>query len=269
MDRIKKFPSLTKKYSDLEKIDIDDNTKIEPLIKDFSSYNRQVFQKNIEWFTSTNNMKSLGFEKATHYVDNNQFVVSLNMLTNEKTNYTLKNMLALLQSLGGPDQAQVVADCLSNMPQRRLTPPKIGVKQELTFTIPIPYPLVNFYDNLLLLESDFVANWNAVKMLASIMTYVVPVLKDEERAEIFAERGYLNFKTSEFKDNVFKADGFSVVETPAAKAAREIKEKLELALKRRTKMIDKIGITEGAIEYTFEESELEPFRVALDVVTHW
>lgn len=257
INRLKKVPSLKEKYKALEETGLNDEAAMLKLCDGFCEYNNKCFHSNI-----------------VHLIENDETVKALNVNCSvSKSRAVIKitaavpndqglEVEALIKAMKSPEQDQALENILEKSP-------RFDRGQVSKFVLCVPCGGKGFFHNFKEIETDFVDSWNAIKTILSARQHVLGLLKDEDKKEILAGRAYLNFTNPRIEDNVFKAEKFQVVETPEAKAAREIRERLMAALKRRTKKVKDVEVRDEAVEYIFEEEGLEPFRVKLDVITHW
>ena len=256
--RLKKVPSIKATYKLLDDLDCDDESAASKTIASFAEYNNKSFHSNI-----------------AHLINNDEVMASLDVKCEAlKTRGNIKiiasipgnishEIEALVKSMRGPSQDAALSVILESIPRfDRST-------DIATFVINIPCGIKEFFGNMMNIEQGFITSWNAIKTVLSAHKHVFGLLKDNESKEILGGRAHLNFKDPRVEDNIFKADRFEVVETEEARGAREIRDRLMIALARRTKKVRTVGLSNGAVEYIFEEENLEPFRVTLDVITHW
>jgi len=259
LKRIKRVPGLKAKYALLESY-LDTDHGIKKAIKAFTTYNNSAFNLNIGHFIDNDPvMRDLSSRVST---TKGRVNISTSVWIKDAGPSNGRRVSKLQKSLSGVAQDGSLSQLLKDMS------PVFHTIQGSYLVIKTPCFITNFYLNMREVDTEFLRKWNAIKTLLSIDNYVFDKMSKEEVEEVMSERAFINFTNPRIEENVFMADGFAVVETEAAKTAREVRERLEAAIKRRTKHVKKITCNEDSIEYLFEEDH-PPLRINLDVITQW
>lgn len=256
LNRLSKVPKLKEKYDDLKALDKNDEKAMDKLADKFTLYNHSSFQSNIVHITQKDEvLKDFG-GKAT--VTSNRFGIAVVV---ELTEEASTQMGSILSSLRGPDQHAGFTDVMEKLPGYNA-----GMPGSFLYSTGVNR---SFLGSMSQADRSFIVAWNAIKTVLGARKFILEAVKEDEKKSLLSGKVHINLHNPRVEDDVFKADGFSMVETPQAKEARLIKERLAEALRRRTKSVREVGIAEESVDYVFDEENLDPFKVNLEVVTDW
>ena len=144
-----------------------------------------------------------------------------------------------------------------------ITPNHIQLKYELK------YGQAEFYKDVRELIGTANAMLTGARRFRSLINFIQQHFSGVERADLIGGKVFAVFNKLDWENDKISQATFSLVETPAAKAEREIKLRLDEALRKRTKKVQDLAENAGSITYRFEEAGVEPLTFNVDVITNW
>jgi len=272
---VKVAPGRAKYEEQLKSIEDADDKRIQEVIEHFQNLNRQIFT-----VLMTKVARGLAVVEAK---------------TRAKTatlKYTMKsvkfndfpNLLAALQIYG---QLPELVEAVGMMPP-------IAMTGDGYTEVPIDIKISgkDFFDNLAL-SDQFVGKFlDACQRLEQVFDLIQRKLTKEQLND--AMTGQLNVvfqsidwvklvaeftppadadgktkKPTEYTQLRIKDAKFELVETENAKASRELKARIEEALRKRVKKVRDLAVEAGSVKYNFEDTLTPPLHVDVDVITQW
>lgn len=258
--RLKRVPSKKDLYASLDGSEAASDNDLQKMIDKFSGYNGRAFSANIEHLVKQDNaITKLGAviksSKTRQTIRVEAIVEDLNLT---------KELEAIAKALQGKDQSKELSDIVKHLPRVRVG----SAFGRLVISVPCS-TAKGAYFNMAHVEDKFVKQWDATKSLFAIREHVFNSISEENKNDILSGRVHVNFIDPKIENNIFVASAFTVVETPRAREQREIRERLEKALRDRTKKVQKVEVKPTEVVYNFEDTDTQPLSIALNIVTHW
>lgn len=172
---------------------------------------------------------------------------------------TLEDYVAALRA---PDQPEEILDCLS---VAQLTP---VLKDGIVVSYPTPYSGMEWCGNAEELLNGLEAAAAKAKMLNSIFKWIRENLDQEELVAVGLQHSYVVLSKINTEGGELVSAKHQMVETPNGARQRELRIKLEEALRIRTKKVQALVEGPKRIEYVLEGEE-KPLTIDLEVVTGW
>lgn len=257
--RLKKVPHPLDVMKDLDGLAKLTPAAIQELTDTVAAYNSRGFSDNLEHILSNDkSIAEFGAEAVCQKLKAT-FRAAIQM-----SNELGAEVEALRISLNATEQSVDLKRAIERLPQMVVGDSRSSLNIDASCAVK------NFYRSLFDVETDFMAEWNAAKVLLFVHKSVMPKLDADTRKEIVGGRAYLILRDCKLIDGSFDiGERFEIVETPSARDARLIRERLEIALKRRFRPIKSIGVDGKAVVYSFTDENTLPLKIELDVVTHW
>lgn len=251
----KRLPPVAKYREKLDGLNMADDKAVKAVDDHFCRQNR----KAMVWVFS-HLLKQAGAKNATVEAKTRGKTIQITVPVEDFSQTELTQYQAMLHA---PDQQAELGTLLTNLPLPNLDVSKACFDQE------IKCGQTEFYENLSHLDkltSTLISDWMKFLSVCRLLRDTMP---KADLTEALSGQLHVVFKTLEFKECEVASYTFEAIETADARASRELKARLEEALKRRTKKVKDLAVSAGSFTYSFEDPETPPLTFNLDVITDW
>lgn len=257
--RLKKVPPVLEAIKSLDGYEKMKVEAVQDLVDSVAAYNSKAFADNLEeLLVKDKSVGDFGAEVVCQKLKAT-FRAALQMPKDMGA-----EVEALRIALNTPEQNVELKRAIENLPAMVVGDSRSSLNVDASCAIK------HFFRSFFSIETEFMASWNAAKVLLFIHKTVLPKLDAEIRAEVLSGRAFLVLRDCKLVDGSFNlGERFEVMETPATRDARIIREKLQKALKLRFQQLKGVVIKDGTALYSFQDDKTSPLKIELDVVTHW
>lgn len=261
-------------------------------LNDFDKLDDQQIKKVISHFQSANHRTFLGIlgRILKDVADFDDKLKTKSIQISVKMKIALDDYTKFSGLIRAPGQLQEIVDALNLLP-----PPKPSDDgKAISLPLDVRAGGADFFDNLFMTEKMVYGYLRAVQQISSLIDFIKENLTKDQLSEALSGQLFVVFSSARFEDVdsittdpmsvglkvdpgaqikqkkcCITAAKFELVETPSAKASREMKQRLEDALRKRIKKVRDLAIDARSITYNFEETTIPPLKLKLELITDW